>query len=161
MTMMAFDKYFRTIVDEAVHEAQKEGSATFEAQHLLLAIAAAREPTTLRLLAAVGLDHRAIRDALDREFQHSLSAAGVSLAAFDLPRPSDAPEHPSPGASTKLALERSFTSVARKKDLRPAHLLLGIVRAEIGTVPRALALAGIDQADLRARVLDALANQSE
>ena len=29
----------------------------------------------------------AIRDALDREFEHSLTAAGVSLPAFDLPRP--------------------------------------------------------------------------
>ena len=159
--MMAFHKYFRTIVDEAGHEAQKEGLATFEAQHMLLAIAAAREPTTHRLLAAVGLDHQTIRDVLDREFQHSLSGAGVSLTAFDLPRPNYAPEHPSPGASAKLALERSFTSVPRRKDLRPAHLLLGILRAEIGTVPRALALAGIDQADLTARVLEALANHSE
>ena len=42
--MIAFDKYFRTIVDEAGREARREGLATFEAQHLLLAIAAAREP---------------------------------------------------------------------------------------------------------------------
>jgi ATP-dependent Clp protease ATP-binding subunit ClpA len=161
MKMIAFDKYFRTIVDEAGHEAKKDGSPTFEAQHLLLAIATARERTTHRLLTAVGLDHQKIRDALDREFQHSLSAAGVSLAASDLPRPSYAPAHPSPGASAKLALERSFTSVARKRDLRPAHLLLGITRAEIGTVPRALALAGIDQADLRARIVEALASESE
>jgi D-alanyl-D-alanine carboxypeptidase len=36
------------------------------------------------------------------------------------------------------------------------HLLLGILRAEIGTVPRALALAGIDRAHLVLRVEQAL-----
>jgi len=54
-------------------------------------------------------------------------------------------------------LERSF-SVARKKDLRPAHVLLGILLAQAGTVPRALALAGIDQEDLTARVRQSLEN---
>jgi ATP-dependent Clp protease ATP-binding subunit ClpA len=158
--MTAFENYLRTIVEQAGNEAAKDGSATFEAQHLLLAVAAAQEPTTQALLASVGLDHRAIRDVLHREFEHSLRAVGVSLAAFDLPRPSSARNHPGPGASAKLALERGFASVARKKDLRPAHLLLGIVQAEVGTVPRALALAGIDQADLRVRVMRALTNEN-
>lgn len=159
--MTAFENYLRTIIEQAGNEATKDGSATFEAQHLLLAIAAEQEPITQQVLASVGLDdYRAIRDVLHREFEHSLSAAGVSLAAFDLPRPSSARKHPKPGASTKLALERGFASVARKKDLRPAHLLLGIVQAEVGTVPRALALAGIDQADLRARVMRVLTNET-
>jgi D-alanyl-D-alanine carboxypeptidase len=159
--MTAFDKYVHTIVEQAGHEAHKDGSATTEAQHLLLAIAAEQETTTHQVLTSVGLDHRAIRDALDREFEHSLSAAGVSLAAFVLPRPSNAHERPKLGASAKLAFERGFASVARKKDLQLAHLLLGIVQAQVGTVPRALALAGIDQADLRARVLQTLINESE
>jgi hypothetical protein len=46
-----------------------------------------------------------------------------------------------------------------KKDLQSAHLLLGILEAGAGTVPRALALAGIDQADLAARVRQALTNE--
>ena len=45
------------------------------------------------------------------------------------------------GASVKLAMERGLGSVARKQDLRPPHLLLGIVQASVGTVPRALDLA--------------------
>jgi D-alanyl-D-alanine carboxypeptidase len=150
---ISFDRYLRTIIDQAAGEARKQGSATVEAHHLLLAIAAEDEPTTRQLLSPAGLDHEAIRAALDREFEHSLATAGVSLAAFDLPRPSYAPGRPvNMGASAKLALERGFTSVPRKKDLRPAHLLLGILRAEVGTVPRALALAGVDQAGLIARV---------
>jgi D-alanyl-D-alanine carboxypeptidase len=65
------------------------------------------------------------------------------------------------GASARLALERSFSSVVRKKELRPAHLLLGILQAQVGTVPRALALAGVDQAELVDRVRQALSNEDE
>jgi hypothetical protein len=64
------------------------------------------------------------------------------------------------GASARVALERSFSS-ARKKDLRSAHLLLGILHAQIGTVPRALALAGIDQAGLADRVRQTLNSQDQ
>ncbi|MCW2876202.1 MAG: Clp protease [Sphaerisporangium sp.] len=160
--MSAFDHYVNTIVNQGAHEAHTDGSATIEAQHLLLAIAAEQETTTHQVLTSAGLDHQAIRDALDREFEHSLGAAGVSLAAFDLPQPSSAPKLPSQlGASAKLALERGFASVARKKDMRPAHLLLGVLHAQVGTVPRALALAGIDQAGLMARVLQTLTNEGE
>ncbi|MFD1544115.1 Clp protease N-terminal domain-containing protein [Nonomuraea guangzhouensis] len=155
--MAAIDHYLNTIIDQGGREAQQDGSASVEAHHLLLAIAAEQETGTHQVLTSVGLDHQAIRDALDREFEHSLAAAGVSLAAFDLPRPSGAAERPTQmGASAKLALERGFASVSRKKDLRPAHLLLGIVRAQVGTVPRALALAGVDQAELMVRILDTL-----
>lgn len=160
--MTPFDTYLHMIIMEGGHEAHRDGSATIEAQHLLLAIAAEEGTVAHRVLTSAGLDHQAIHDALAREFEHSLSAVGVSLAAFDLPRPSGGPKRPPQmGASAKLALERGFASVARKKDLRPAHLLLGILRAQIGTVPRALALAGVDQADLEARVLRTLTNEGE
>ena len=155
--MAAFDRYLHTIITEGTTEARDDGSATVEAHHLLLAIAAEPEAATRDALTSAGLDRLAIRDALDREFEHSLSAAGVSLAAFGLPRPSPARERSTQmGASAKLALERGFASVPRKKDLRPAHLLLGILRAEVGTVPRALALAGVDRAALMAGVLQEL-----
>ncbi|WP_227997413.1 Clp protease N-terminal domain-containing protein [Nocardia australiensis] len=160
--MTTFDKYLETIIDSGATEAQSDGSATIEAHHLLLAIAAGREGVTFEALSSVGLDHRAIRNALDREFEHSLSAVGVSLAAFDLPRPSSAHKRPTQlGASAKLGIERSVGSVARKRDLRPAHLLLGVLQAQVGTVSRALTQAGIDQADLKARLQQALADQAE
>ena len=150
--MTAFDDYLHTITVRAEQEARDDGSATIEAQHLLLAIAGEREAGTRDVLASAGLDHRAVRDALDREFEHSLSVVGVSPAAFDLPRPSGDLGQPKLGASAKLVFERGIASVASKKDLRPSHLLLGVLLAEVGTVPRALAMAGVDQADLRARV---------
>lgn len=154
--MTPFDKYLHAIIEEATHQAHQEGSATIEAQHLLLAIATERETTTRQALTAAGLDHQTIREALDREFEHSLNAAGVSRAAFNLPRASPSLDRPKIGASAKLALERGFSSAARKKDLRPAHILLGILQAQAGTVPRALALADVNQADLVTRVQQTL-----
>jgi ATP-dependent Clp protease ATP-binding subunit ClpA len=158
----AFGTYVHTIIEQARPHASRDGSATIEAQHLLLAVAAQEGTTAHQVLTSVGLGQQAVRGALDREFEHSLRAAGVSLAAFDLPQPSSDPR-PSPrvGASAKLALERGVAAATRKKDLQPAHLLLGILEARVGTVPRALALAGIDQADLTARVRQALTKEGE
>jgi ATP-dependent Clp protease ATP-binding subunit ClpA len=152
--MTAFGKY----IEQAREEARDDGSAAVEAQHLLLAIAAAPDAGTRQVLATAGLGHRVLRDALDREFEHSLAAAGISAAVSDLPQPSSTSARPSRlGASARLAIERGFTSAARRKDLQPAHLLIGILQAEAGTVPRALALAGIDRAGLAEHARQALA----
>jgi ATP-dependent Clp protease ATP-binding subunit ClpA len=156
----AFGTYVRTIIEQAGHHASKDGSAMIEAQHLLLAIAAQEGTTAHQVLISVGLDQQAIREALDREFEDSLRAAGVSRGAFDLPQPSSDPKSSARvGASAKLALERGVAAAARKKDLQRTHLLLGILEARVGTVPRALALAGIDRADLTARVRQGLTNE--
>ncbi|MEW2486375.1 Clp protease N-terminal domain-containing protein [Streptomyces sp. NPDC048411] len=158
--MSAFDKYLHAVIVRAMHEAHEDGSTTIDAQHLLLSLAADQGSTAQQVLVSVGLGRAAVRDALDREFEHSLSMVGVSPAAYGLPRPSHASPQPKMGASARLALERSFGS-ARKKDLRSAHLLLGILQAQIGTVPRALALAGIDQAELADRVRQTLNSQDQ
>ncbi|MFF4094614.1 Clp protease N-terminal domain-containing protein [Streptomyces sp. NPDC001834] len=158
--MSAFDKYLHGVIVRAMDEARDDGSATIDAHHLLLSLAADQGSTAQQVLASVGLDRAAVREALDREFEHSLSMVGVSPAAYGLPGPSHASQQPKMGASARLALERSFSS-ARKKDLRSAHLLLGILQAQIGTVPRALALAGIDQAELADRVQQTLTSQKQ
>ncbi|MEU3369351.1 Clp protease N-terminal domain-containing protein [Streptomyces sp. NPDC006711] len=158
--MSAFDQYLHAVIVRAMDEAQDDGSATIDAHHLLLSLAADQGSTARQVLVSVGLDRTAVREALDREFEHSLSMVGVSAATYDLPRPSQASRQPKMGASARLALERGFAS-ARKKDLRSAHLLLGILHAQIGTVPRALALAGIDQAELVNRVRQTLTSQEQ
>jgi D-alanyl-D-alanine carboxypeptidase len=153
--MAGFHKYVKTMLDRAGTEARLDSSTTVEAQHLLLAIAADQGSAAGRMLASVGLDHRAIRAALDREFEHSLTAAGVAGSAFGLAPASPDPQRvPQLGTSIRLALERGAKSGGR--DLRPGHLLLGILQAEVGTVPRALALADVDRTDLMARVLETL-----
>lgn len=148
-----FGRYVQMIMERAADEAHHAGSATIEAEHLLLAIAAAQESTTHQLLSSVGLDHHTIHDALGQEFTQSLSAAVVTVNHGDLPEPSRSPKRPSRmGASGKLVIERGTAAVRDGEELRPAHLLLGVLLLELGTVPRALALAGVDRADLTSRV---------
>ena len=151
--MAAIDVYIDAIIKCGARAARDDGSRAIEAHHLLLAVAAEGDVSSRAVLTSAGLDHRAVRDALDREFEHSLSAAGVSAAAFRLPPPAPAGPPPSRlGASARLALERGFACVSSKKDLRPGHVLIGILRAEAGTVSRALALAGVDRDELIGRV---------
>lgn len=52
------------------------------------------------------------------------------------------------------ALERALRVAAARGDraIGPGHVVLGVLRAEPGTVPRALAAAGVDRVDLAGRV---------
>ncbi|SEH01425.1 D-alanyl-D-alanine carboxypeptidase [Nonomuraea solani] len=145
--MSAFDTFLQSVLERAEAEARQEGSATIEARHLLLAIAA-RDP------GAAGLDYQRVKDALRGEFEHSLGSAGVSPGVPPTPT-RDPGRRPRLGTTFKLAMER-MAAEHRKRDLRPEHLLLGILQAEAGTVPRALALAGIDRAELIERVRSTL-----
>ncbi|MCK2221122.1 hypothetical protein MF672_046075 [Actinomadura sp. ATCC 31491] len=159
--MSRIDHYIDAIIKRGITEAREDGSTAVEAHHLLLGIAATDGTAAHRVLTAAGLGRADVRRALDREFEHSLAAVGVQPAAYGLPRPSPDPERkPKLGASGRLAIERGFALATGKRDLRPAHLLLGILEAEVGTVPRALALAGIDRTDLRARTRDTLAREA-
>ena len=53
-------------------------------------------------------------------------------------------------------LERALKAALGQRQIRPGHLLLGVLAAQAGTVPRALALAGVDSGDLAARARQAL-----
>jgi D-alanyl-D-alanine carboxypeptidase len=146
--MAGFDKYLNGALARAGQEARLDGSTTVEAQHLLLAIAADAGTPAAVALESVGLDRAAIRAALDREFADSLGAVGVSASAFDVPPATPDPKRQARlGASVQLALDRAVKA-ARGAELQPAHLLVGIVQADVGTVPRALAIAGIERAEL-------------
>jgi D-alanyl-D-alanine carboxypeptidase len=152
-----FDGFLAATLVQGEREAREGGSATVEAHHLLLALATDRESATQHLLASAGLDRPTIRAALEREFEQSLAVAGVSLAAGVPPSRSVPEGSPELGASAKLAIERGVGSAGRRRELRPAHLLLGILQARVGTVPRALDLAGVDRAGLVERVRWSLA----
>jgi ATP-dependent Clp protease ATP-binding subunit ClpA len=149
--MTAFHVFLRAVLERAGREAQGERSAMVEAQHVLLAMASPSDAESRELLESLGLDRRALRAALDSEFRQALSAAGVSLEASE-PQRADCTNSSAPplGTSVRHALERGLGSM--RDAPRPAHLLLGILQAEVGTVPRALELAGLDRATLIARV---------
>jgi D-alanyl-D-alanine carboxypeptidase len=153
--MTTFDRFLRTILEQAGREAQRDHSATTEAQHVLLAMASESETEARELLESVGLNRGALRAALDLEVSHALSAAGVSVEISELQRTESGTHRPPAlGTSVRHALERGLGAL--REAPRPAHLLLGILQAEVGTVPRALALAGFDRTALIARVLGTL-----
>jgi ATP-dependent Clp protease ATP-binding subunit ClpA len=138
----------RRIVRCAENEARDFGSPAVEAEHLLLALTWTDEAT----MAAAGLDREAVALALQAERERSLTAVGISAADFD-PPPRRIDGHPRMAASARLALERAVNAAAARKARRivAGHILLGILQAEAGTVPRALAQAGVDRQELRER----------
>ena len=139
----------RSLFKTAEAEARTSRSPLVEAEHLLLAMSSQPDTDAGHVLAFVGLTHRAVQEALDQEFESSLATAGVSVAVDGLGRPSLEPSRRLRlSASFKAAMERSVTAAAGSRQLRPAHLLLGVLGAQVGTVPRARHFAGIDQAEL-------------
>ena len=149
-----FVKEAREIPAQAQTIARALGSPTIEAEHLLLALAEKPATVTQAALADMGLHWQGVLDALDRENERSLAAVGISPAAFNLPPTATAATKPKWATSAKLALERSFKIAVARSDSRiePGHILLGVLQAPVGTVPRALEVAGIDRLDVARRV---------
>ena len=143
-----FTRPARTVVVAAEGEARALGSPAVEAEHLLLALTLA--PATGSLLGAAGLPHDALRDALASEVERSLEAVGVSLAGFDAPALAPTAARLRFGTSAKRALEATMKAAVARGDrrLEAPHLLLGVLAAERGTVPRTLAAAGVERAAL-------------
>ena len=134
----------RAVLRAAEQEVRSLGSRSVEAEHLLLALAAHEQDPAGRLLAESGLDHASLRAALERENERSLAAVGVSVSDFELPDPPPAPRRsPRFAASAKRALHAALRIAADRKDRRigSLHVLLGVLDARIGTVPRALEAA--------------------
>jgi ATP-dependent Clp protease ATP-binding subunit ClpA len=148
----------RSLVALAEREARSNRSPLVEAEHLLLAMATQPDTAAGQLLSSVGLTQVEVVQALRREFETSLAGAGVEVAIADLAQSTPDPSHRVRlGASFKTALSRSVGASAGAPRIRTEHLLLGILAAREGTVPRALRLAGVDQAALAARTAQSLA----
>ncbi|MQA74647.1 MAG: hypothetical protein GEU88_09960 [Solirubrobacterales bacterium] len=148
-----FTRDAKAAVSRSHAEAQAEGSPTIEAEHLLLALSRDEGPTGY-VLQSAGLDADSIRTALAGELEDGLGAVGVSTPDPDsLASAAPAVRSPRFATSAKLALERSLRVAQARGDRRLlcGHILVAILRAEVGTVPRALRLAGVDAAELTRR----------
>lgn len=144
----------RAVLNAAEDEARGLGSPTVEAEHLLMALATDDRTAAGRLLLDGGLDRRTLDDALSREIERSLAAVGVSLGDYALPAAPTAPRRrPRLAASSKRALHRAalLARAHGHRRIAPAHLLAGILQANVGTVPRALEVVGADRRALLAR----------
>jgi ATP-dependent Clp protease ATP-binding subunit ClpA len=157
MTITAETHYFGKTTHRtfqvARQEARKNRSKTVEAEHLLLALASTPTTTCGRVLIESGLDHERIEALLRQERRNSLAFAGVELRG-GMPGPASARETPLRlGTSANEAIRRGAAIGHEENRVRVGtDLLLGILGAELGTVPRILALANIDRAQLASRV---------
>jgi ATP-dependent Clp protease ATP-binding subunit ClpA len=153
-----FTREARAAVKDAEAEARELGSPTIEAEHLLLALTR-QDPATAvgRALAEAGLDHDRAAAALDAERERSLTAVGISIGDFDLPAPHPSTK-PRMAAGAKSALEHALriSLVRADKRIDGGHILLALLRAEAGTVPRALSEAGVDKRELNDLVTAAM-----
>ncbi len=151
-------KESRAVTAQAEEEARSRASGTVEAEHLLLALSRGDAGVAATELGRAGLDHGGVEEALERALEYSLAGVGVSAEPYAFPSPAPLAGRPRWGASAKLALARSLEVAAERDErrLEPAHILLALLRAEVGTVPRALAAAGVELADLVAETEAAL-----
>ena len=136
-------------------EAARDGAKFIEAEHMLLALAANIDSDAGRLLIESGLDHERLSAALREERRRTLAFAGMSAPDKKLVEATGLDSTPSLGTSAKAAVRRALIGSRhnrhRRGRLRGTDLLAGILEAEFGTVPRALAIAGIDRSALISR----------
>lgn len=159
------DTPVRSIVKEADRQATAARSPAVEAEHLLLAVATTPGTPAYDVLIDAGLTTDAIGAALHLNVTRSLAAAGVTwdgsvlgvgpVSASPKRRPAGRTTF---GASARLALTRATKVAKGRKDARLSAgcVLVGVLLAEVGTVPRLLAAAGVDRVALLAAALVAL-----
>jgi ATP-dependent Clp protease ATP-binding subunit ClpA len=152
MAELTLPRQLHATGQRAIAEARARRAGSVEAEHVLLAILARPAEPAAKLVATAGLDHATLTAALDAERARSLGAAGVSAPPIASLAASPRIANPGWGASIRDALRSANTSAA--KSGRPGaleiELLDAILRAELGTVPRALGLADLDRSRLRA-----------
>jgi ATP-dependent Clp protease ATP-binding subunit ClpA len=135
-------------------EAKKDGSKFIEAEHMLLALATDPDSDAAKLLSEFGLDHQRLASAMHEERGRTLAFVGMKATDEDLVEATELESSPTLGTSAKAAVRRALLGSRhdhRRARLRSTDLLAGILEAELGTVPRALAIAGIDRAALLSR----------
>lgn len=134
----------RVSLARARTEAKRAGSRTLEAEHLILALASERDSEPAKLLAGAGLDYERLTDAFRDERRQSLAYAGVDIP---LPEPTEWRGTPVWSSSAKNAIigAHVFATEHGRRRLTSVDLLVGILEANLGTVPRAFDLAGIDR----------------
>jgi D-alanyl-D-alanine carboxypeptidase len=145
-----FTREARGVAHDAPKIARELGDSSVEAEHLLLAISR-RDDAAARVLRGAGLDFDAIMTALVTESERSLAAVGVSAEHLTF---SPFVETPRFAKSAKSALELSLRIALERGDRRigTGHVALAILDAKRGTVPRALAIAGVDREALATEI---------
>lgn len=141
----------RWVVRRGQEEAHALGATAIEAEHLLVAVAERSGAPAQELLGQAGLTPDRLRGLVVEERARSLRSVGVEPVA---PVPSSGELRLATSAKNVLrrAVGHARRGATRGIDL--SRLLRGILEQEVGTVPRVLALAGVDRPALIAALAD-------
>lgn len=143
----------RGVMLDAIAEAQRRGATTVGPEHLLLAMVLDEASPAAAVLAEFGLDHAALDAALDAEAAASLAVVGIDKLDPRLVDATARPGRPAWASATRDVFRRAQSGGARRRRLTAElSVLYGILTANFGTVPRALAYAGVDHDALIGRV---------
>src|SRR3954451_4298410 len=135
----------RRVAFDANASAAGPGSQTVEAEHMLVCLAAGDDAAGQALREA-GLDPGEVREGIQRDFERVLGREGIDAGGLDLAARCRRTK-PRWGASAKMGLAGAYQEAKRRGDreVTPGHILLGLLKAERGTVPRILEAEGIDR----------------
>jgi ATP-dependent Clp protease ATP-binding subunit ClpA len=147
MVEFALPRQLRALGERAISEAIARRAGSVEAEHVLLAILERADAVAAIALGRVGVNYTTFEAALDAERTRSLAAAGIAPVSIASIATTPRVEKPTWGASVRDLLRRSDKPAAKNSRPGALEIELGtaILRAELGTVPRALAVAGIDR----------------
>ncbi len=128
------------------------GASSVEAEHLLVSLAGTQHRAGATLREA-GLEPQELHAAIQRDFERVLAEVGIDARGVDVSSNCRRTKL-GWGASAKRSLERAVEEAKRRGDRKIGceHILLGLLRAEHGTVPRLLAAEGIDRDELTGRL---------
>jgi hypothetical protein len=154
LEQQALRAHLQPIMGVAMMEASNRGSATVEAEHLLLGFLFDQTSPAGPILAEHGVSYESFAAALASERERTLAAVGVVVPPPDrlvsTPRPRG--RGPRFGTSAREVWDRTMRRVKARGGGRPvlthADFIIGILSAELGTVPRAFVQAGIDRQPL-------------
>jgi D-alanyl-D-alanine carboxypeptidase len=150
-TQYATAREFRQLADLAQAEAAERGAAVIEAEHVLIALAGMAESRGGAFLVANGLDRDALDEALLAERRHSLRSVGAPVFGDEQLVATRRKLRPRFGASSREALERGMRVSPGRENASTLNFVVGALMAELGTVPRMLALAGVDRHQILGR----------
>jgi ATP-dependent Clp protease ATP-binding subunit ClpA len=133
----------------AVAHAVARSARVVSNEHLLLALVS-EQSATATLLASERLDYDTLVSALDAERSRSLAIAGVTVDDRILLATPRTGVQPPWGASIRELMHTLGAIPHAKRTERPlsAHLAIAVISAQYGTVPRALAIGGLNSATL-------------
>jgi ATP-dependent Clp protease ATP-binding subunit ClpA len=151
---LALPRELHAIGRRAIAQAQLRRASSVEAEHVLLAILGVPSGVAAARLERAGLGYDILTSALDAERRRSLAIAGIAPISAEALAATKRTTTTRWGASIRDVLRNANKPSA--KDGRPGaleiELSIAILRADLGTLPRALALAGIDRNTLIAEL---------